>query len=55
MSLQDLLGVVLANLRRIRDRVIMTAAVLMLISLGAGLQRQAQASMMSGEREIPNL
>ena len=56
MSFQDLISLVWSNLRRARGRVLMTAlgvaigtaAVIVLVSLGAGLQRQAQESLMSG-------
>ena len=49
MSGRDLLGLVLSNLRRMKTRVVMTAigvvigtaAVVVLISLGSGLQRTA--------------
>jgi putative ABC transport system permease protein len=56
MNMRDLIALVWANLKRIKTRVIMTAlgvvigtaAVVVLVSLGAGLQRQTQESLMSG-------
>ena len=53
MSVRDLLRLVLSNLRRMKARVAMTAtgviigtaAVVVLVSLGAGLQKQATASL----------
>jgi len=56
MRFRDLLALVLANLRRMKGRVIMTAlgvvigtaAVMVLVSLGAGLQRQATESFGGG-------
>ena len=56
MNLHDLIPLILGNLKRCKSRVIMTAlgvaigtaAVIVLVSLGAGLQRQARASLMSG-------
>lgn len=53
MSIRDLLRLVLSNLRRMKARVAMTAtgviigtaAVVVLVSLGAGLQKQATASL----------
>jgi putative ABC transport system permease protein len=56
MLLKDLIPLIWSNLRRTRGRVLMTAlgvaigtaAVVVLVSLGAGLQRQAQESLMSG-------
>ncbi|MGC9398636.1 MAG: ABC transporter permease [Anaerolineae bacterium] len=56
MNLRDLLPLVLSNLKRMKGRVIMTAlgvvigtaAVVVLVSLGAGLQRQATQSLGSG-------
>jgi putative ABC transport system permease protein len=56
MNLHDLLPLILANLKRCKSRVTMTAlgvaigtaAVIVLVSLGAGLQRQARASLLSG-------
>jgi len=53
MSLLDLLGTVWANLNRMRGRVVLTAfgvvigtaAVIMLVSLGVGLQRSATGSL----------
>jgi len=56
MKWRDLTKLVLSNLRRMRGRVIMTAAgvvigtaaVLVLVSLGAGLQRQTRESLMAG-------
>lgn len=55
MTTRDLLRLVLSNLRRMKARVAMTAigviigtaAVVVLISLGAGLQRRAQESLYS--------
>ncbi len=52
MRLRDLIALILANLKRMKGRVIMTAlgvvigtaAVMVLVSLGAGLQRQATES-----------
>ncbi len=60
MSLRDLLPLVWSNLNRMRGRVLMTilgvvvgtAAVVVLVSLGAGLQRQALRSLGSGATEI---
>ena len=56
MKWRDVAKLVLSNLQRMRGRVIMTAAgvvigtaaVLVLVSLGAGLQRQTHESLMSG-------
>ena len=56
MKLRDILLLVFHNLNRMRTRVIMTglgvvigtAAVMVLISLGAGLARRTQESLMSG-------
>ncbi len=56
MTLRDLAGLVISNLRRMKGRVIMTAlgvvigtaAVVVLVSLGAGLQREATQSLGSG-------
>jgi len=56
MTWRDLAKLVLSNLQRMRGRVTMTAAgvvigtaaVLVLVSLGAGLQRQTRESLMSG-------
>ncbi|MFO7741809.1 MAG: ABC transporter permease [Anaerolineae bacterium] len=56
MKRRDLAKLVLSNLRRMRGRVAMTAAgvvigtaaVLVLVSLGAGLQRQTRESLMAG-------
>lgn len=56
MQYNDLLRLVLANLKRMKGRVIMTAlgvvigtaAVMVLVSLGAGLQRRATESFNSG-------
>jgi len=56
MQFKDLIPLVWSNLKRSRSRVLMTAlgvaigtaAVVVLVSLGAGLQRQAQESLMSG-------
>ncbi len=56
MTLGDLVGLVISNLRRMKGRVIMTAlgvvigtaAVVVLVSLGAGLQREATQSLGSG-------
>jgi len=56
MKPKDLLPLVLSNLKRMKGRVIMTAlgvvigtaAVVVLVSLGAGLQRQATESLGSG-------
>ena len=55
MVVRDLLALVLSNLRRIKARVAMTAigvvigtaAVVVLVSLGAGLQKQAMESLFS--------
>ena len=55
MVIRDLLALVLSNLRRIKARVAMTAigviigtaAVVVLVSLGAGLQKQATESLFS--------
>jgi putative ABC transport system permease protein len=55
MVIRDLLALVLSNLRRIKTRVAMTAigvvigtaAVVVLVSLGAGLQKQATESLFS--------
>lgn len=60
MKTGDLLALVWSNLRRMKARVLMTAlgvvvgtaAVVVLISLGAGLQRQALRSLGSGAEEI---
>lgn len=57
MKTQDLLALVVHNLRRMRTRVIMTAlgvvigtaAVMVLVSLGAGLERQSRAYLMGGD------
>lgn len=56
MKLRDILVLVFHNLNRMRTRVIMTglgvvigtAAVMVLVSLGAGLARRTQESLMSG-------
>ncbi len=56
MEFRDLLRLVLSNLKRMKGRVIMTAlgvvigtaAVMVLVSLGAGLQRRATESFNSG-------
>jgi putative ABC transport system permease protein len=56
MRFRDLLALIFANLKRMKGRVIMTAlgvvigtaAVMVLVSLGAGLQRQATESFASG-------
>ena len=56
MDFRDLLRLVLSNLKRMKGRVIMTAlgvvigtaAVMVLVSLGAGLQRRATESFNSG-------
>ncbi len=56
MKTRDLVSLVLHNLKRMRARVIMTAlgvvigtaAVMVLVSLGAGLARQTRESLMSG-------
>jgi putative ABC transport system permease protein len=56
MKWRDLVKLALSNLERMRGRVIMTAAgvvigtaaVVVLVSLGAGLQRQTRESLMSG-------
>ena len=56
MPLRDLIPLVWSNLKRTRSRVVMTAlgvaigtaAVVVLVSLGVGLQRQAEKSLMSG-------
>jgi putative ABC transport system permease protein len=56
VGLRDLVSLVWSNLRRMRGRVMMTAsgvaigtaAVVVLVSLGAGLQQQARKSLMSG-------
>jgi putative ABC transport system permease protein len=56
VDLRDLLGLVFSNLKRMRGRVIMTAlgvvigtaAVIVLVSLGVGLQRQATQSLGAG-------
>ncbi len=56
MRFRDLLRLVLSNLKRMKGRVIMTAlgvvigtaAVMVLVSLGAGLQRQATESLGAG-------
>jgi putative ABC transport system permease protein len=53
MRIRDLIALILANLKRMKGRVIMTAlgvvigtaAVMVLVSLGAGLQRQATESL----------
>lgn len=60
MNTRDLLGLILSNLRRMKGRVLMpalgvvvgTAAVVVLISLGAGLQRQALHSLGSRALEL---
>jgi hypothetical protein len=56
MDPRDLKSLVLGNLRRMKARVVMTAmgvvigtaAVVVLVSLGAGLERQTRESLMSG-------
>jgi putative ABC transport system permease protein len=56
MQLTDLVPLIWSNIKRTRGRVLMTglgvaigtAAVMVLVSLGAGLQRQAQESLLSG-------
>ncbi len=56
MTWRDLTKLVLTNLQRMKGRVVMTAAgvvigtaaVLVLVSLGAGLQRQTRESLMGG-------
>lgn len=60
MTIRDLLHLVIGNLVRVRGRVMMTAlgvvvgtaSFVALISLGAGLQRQALATLGSGATEI---
>ncbi|MGC9468908.1 MAG: ABC transporter permease [Anaerolineae bacterium] len=60
MQIADLIALIAENLRRMRGRVVMTAlgvivgtaAVVVLISLGAGLRRQALESLGSGSTEI---
>lgn len=57
MKTKDLIHLVLHNLKRMRTRVIMTAlgvvigtaAVMVLVSLGAGLERQSRAYLMGGD------
>ncbi len=60
MKTHDLIALVLSNLRRMKGRALMTAlgvvvgtaAVMVLISLGAGLQRQALESLGSSAQEV---
>ncbi len=60
MNPRDLLALILSNLARMKGRVLMpalgvvvgTGAVVVLISLGAGLQRQALDSLGSGAQEV---
>ena len=60
MDLRDLIGLVMANLRRTRGRVVTTAlgvvvgtaSVVVLVSLGVGLEHQALESLGAGVSEI---